>query len=144
MRVIDKNLTEALSKDLEDGPLIAAVYARIDTALGVARFFTPLGNYLVARPAARAKARGVTEKTDVPLDAGMVLGATKDALHIWSADIMLNQVRDHLGSVPRDRIADVEVGVGRGWQPLALVLSDGARIDVEARGGVHQFVTTFA
>ena len=56
---------------------------------------TPLGNYLIPRPAPRAKAHQVTEETDLPLDAAMVLGVTANKLHIWSADVMLDQVDEH-------------------------------------------------
>jgi hypothetical protein len=144
MHVRDEDLVETLSAQVDDGPLLGAVYARVDTAVGFTRMFTPLGNYLIARPAARAKAQQVTDETDVPLDAAMVLGMTAGAMHVWSADPMLGQVHDHLGSVPRDVLAGIDVGAGRSWQPLTLNLADGHRIEVEARGNVHQFVTAAA
>ena len=143
MHITDDDLVDTLSRDLPDGPLLAAVYARVDTAVGWTRMLTPLGNYLIARPAARAKAQQVTEETDVPLDAAMVFGVTATDLHIWSADIMLGQVHDHLGTVPRTAISDVSVGIAKSWQPLTLTLNDGHRIEVEARGGVHQFASCF-
>jgi hypothetical protein len=52
--------------------------------VGWTRMLTPLGNYLIARPAARAKAQQVTEDTDVPMDAAMVPGVTAANLHVWS------------------------------------------------------------
>lgn len=143
MHLSDDELVGALSEGLSGGPLLAAVYARVDTAVGWTRMLTPLGNYLVARPAARAKAQQITEETDVPLDAAMVLGLTANDLHIWSADIMLGQVHDHLGAVPRTVIRDVTVGTAKSWQPLSIALNDGHLIEVEARGGVHQFVSSF-
>ena len=73
MHVTDEDLIDTLSQGLPGGPLLAAVYARVDTAAGWTRMLTPLGNYLIARPAARAKAHQVTEETEVPLDAAMVL-----------------------------------------------------------------------
>jgi hypothetical protein len=144
MHVTDDDLVGTLSQGLSGGPLLAAVYARVDTAVGWTRMLTPLGNYLIARPAARAKAHQVTEETDVPLDAAMVLGVTATDLHIWSADIMLGQVDDHLGAVPRTAIADVKVGIAKSWQPLTITLNDGHTIEVEARGGVHHFASCFS
>ena len=143
MHLSDDELVEVLSQGLRGGPLLGAVFARVDTAVGWTRMLTPLGNYLIARPAARAKAQQVTEETDVPMDAAMVLGVTATDLHVWSADIMLGQVDDHLGAVPRSEIAAVEVGTSKSWQPLTLRLQDGHSIEVQARGGVHQFVSAF-
>ena len=143
MHVSDDELVSVLSDGLPGGPLLGAVFTRVDTAVGWTRMLTPLGNYLIARPAARAKAQQVTEETDVPLDAAMVFGVTATDLHVWSADIMLSQVDEHLGSVPRSQIAAVEVGTGKSWQPLTLRLQDGHAIEVQARGGVHQFVSAF-
>jgi hypothetical protein len=144
MHVADKDLTSALSEKIEDGPLLGAVYARIDTAVGFTRMFTPLGNYLIARPAARAKAHSITERTEVPLDGGMVLGCTAGNLHVWSADIMMSQVHDHLGSVSRELITGIEVGSDKSWQPLTITLKSGEKVEVQARGGVHQFATSFS
>ena len=138
MHIADTDLITEL--EVADGPLLAAVYARVDTAVGFTRMFTPLGNYLIARPAARAKAQDMTEQTNVPLDAAMVLGVTAASMHVWSADPMLSQVHDHLGAVPRDAIASVSAGSGKSWQPLTLSLSSGQEIQVEARGPVHQFL----
>lgn len=61
-------------------------------AAGFTRMLTPLGNYLIARPAARAAAGKITEETGVPLDAAVVLGLSPDALQVWRADPMLDQV----------------------------------------------------
>lgn len=144
MHVADKDLTSTLSEKIEDGPLLGAVYARIDTAVGFTRMLSPLGNYLIARPAARAKAHSITERTEIPLDAGMVLGCTAGNLHVWSADIMLGQVHDHLGSVPRELISGIEVGSDKSWQPLTITLTNGEKVEVQARGGVHQFATSFS
>lgn len=68
MHLKDNELVPALSGSLGED-LLAAAYARVSTALGLARVLTPLGNYLIARPAARPAARKVTEETAVPLDA---------------------------------------------------------------------------
>jgi hypothetical protein len=48
----DDDLVPALSAELGQD-LRAAVYARADTVLSPARMLSPLGNYLIARPAAR-------------------------------------------------------------------------------------------
>lgn len=140
---LSDELVEVLSQSLPGGPLLGAVFARVDTAMGWTRMLTPLANYLIARPAARAKAQQVTEETDVPMDAAMVLDVTATDLHVWSADIMLGQVDDHLGAVPRSEFAAVEVGTGKSWQPLTLRLQDSHTIEVQARGGVHQFLSAF-
>lgn len=124
-------------------PLIAAVYARMTTALSFTRMLTPLGNYFIARPAARAAARDITEQTEVPLDAAVVFGLSADALHTWSADPMLDQVRDHLGHFPLQRIAKMAATPGRTWQPFVITLDDGHEIAVEARGAVHHLVAEF-
>ena len=104
---------------------------------------TPLGNYFIARPAARAAARDITEQTEVPLDAAVVLGLSADALHTWSADPTLNQVRDHLGHFPLQRITKMVATPGRAWHPLVITLDGGHEIAVEARGAVHQLVAEF-
>lgn len=80
--------------------MLAATYARVPTSVGFTRILTPLGNYFIARPAARSAAHKITEATEVPLDAAVVLGLSADALHVWSADPMLDQVHDYLGHVP--------------------------------------------
>jgi hypothetical protein len=143
MHVRDEELVAVLSDQLEGPPLQAAVYARFDTPLSFTRMLTPLGNYLVARPAARAAAKAASEETTVPLDAAVVLGVTADALHVWSADPMLSQVHDHLGAVPRSQVVSVAAGVGRTWQPLTVTTTGGHRFEVEARGGVHALVDAF-
>jgi hypothetical protein len=61
--------------------------------------FTPLGNHLVARPAARSAARKITDATEIPLDAAMVLGITANALHVWKADPMLEITLQARGAV---------------------------------------------
>jgi hypothetical protein len=125
-------------------PLLAATYARVPTSAGVSRLLGPLGNYLIARPAARSAARDITEHTDVPLDAAVVLGLATDALHVWSADPMLDQVHDHLGHVPLDRITAMNATPGRSWQALTITLDDGQEVTLEARGAVHHLVAEFA
>lgn len=136
MHIKDSELTTVLSEQLGE-ELAAAAYARVVTGLGAARMLTPLGNYLVARPAARAAARKITAATDMPLDAAMVLGITGDALHVWKADPMLNQVRDHLGSVPLSRVTAIRVQAGRTWHDMRITLDDSNEIAVEARGAAH-------
>lgn len=73
----DDELVSALSAEVGQ-ELRAAVYARLDTVFSPARMLTALGNYLIARPAARAAAHRITERTDVPLDSAMILGITAD------------------------------------------------------------------
>ena len=142
MHLKDDELTTGLAgPDVPE--LLAAAYARVSTAAGFTRMLGPLGNYLIARPAARAAAHGITEQTDVPLDAAMVLGLSRDALHIWSADPMLNQVGDHLGHVPLDRISAMAVVPGRSWQDLTISLADGQEIQLQARGAAHQLAAEF-
>lgn len=124
-------------------PLLAATYARVTTSLSFTRMLTPLGNYFIARPAARAAARGITEQTDVPLDAAVVLGLSASELHVWSADPMLDTVGEHLGHVPLQRITAMTATPGRTWQLLTLTLDGGHEITLEARGAVHQLVAEF-
>ncbi|SEG94173.1 hypothetical protein SAMN05216223_12964 [Actinacidiphila yanglinensis] len=142
MHIKDSELTTALSAQLQED-LAAAAYARLNTSLSAARMLTPLGNYLVARPAARSAARKITDATDVPLDAAMVLGITADALHVWKADPMLNQVHDHIGSVPLSRITAIRVDDGRTWQDVTITLDDGNEITLQARGAVHAIVSAY-
>ena len=143
MHVEDKDLVSTLSTQVEGSPLRSAVYARVDTPLGFARWFTPIGNYLVARPAARAAAAHITEDTDIPLDAAVILGLTADALHVWAADPMLSQVSDHLGAVPLKHIASISAEIDKSWQPLTITVEDGHAFTLEARGDVHGFVAAF-
>lgn len=138
----DDELVPALSTELGE-ELQAAVYARVDTVLSAARMLSPLGNYLIARPAARAAAHRITERTDVPLDAAMILGITTDALHIWRADPMLNRVGEHVGQVSLDRITDIAVAPGRSWQQVTIVLAEGAKIEVEGRGAAHALAAAY-
>jgi hypothetical protein len=138
----DDELVSALSAELGQD-LRAAVYARVDTVLGPARMLSPLGNYLIARPAARAAAHRITERTDVPLDAAMILGITADALHVWRADPMLNRVGDHVGEVSLDRITDITVTPGSSWQQVVIVLADGEKIEVEGRGAAHALAAAY-
>lgn len=143
MHLKDDELVTGLADQVEGGALKAAVYARVPTALGFTRILTPLGNYFIARPAARAAAGKATEETGVPLDAAVVLGLSRDALHIWSADPMMNQVHDHLGHVPLERIAAMEATPGRSWQKVTLTLDDDQKVDLEARGAIHALVAAF-
>ena len=86
MHLKDDELVAALGEHADVPVLLAAVYARVTTAVSFTRMLTPLGNYFIARPVARAAAHHITEETDMPLDAAVVLGLSSDALHIWSAD----------------------------------------------------------
>jgi hypothetical protein len=142
MHIKDDDLVPALSGSLGE-ELLAAAYARVSRALGLARMLTPLGNYLIARPAARSAARKVAEETDVPLDAAVVIGITATALHLWRADPMLNRVGDHLGEVPLTRIKAIEVVPGRSWQPMTITLEGGERIELEGRGAAHVVAGVF-
>lgn len=143
MHVTDDQLASRLSEQLDGERLTQAVYARVDTAVGFTRMLTPLGNYFIARPAARSAAEKVTAETDVPLDAAVVLGLSDTALHVWSADPMLNQVHDHLGHVPLERITAMQVTPGRKWQNLTMTLDGGQTIDLEARGASHALADEF-
>lgn len=143
MHVKDEELVEKLSAQLNGDQLIAAAFARLNTSLSAARMLSPLGNYFVARPAARAKAHKITAATDVPLDAAMVLGITATDLHVWAADPMLNQVHDHLGAIPLPRIAHIAVEPGRTWQKLTLTLDDAAVIEMEARAAAFAIAEAF-
>jgi hypothetical protein len=142
MHLKDEELASVLSDSLGEH-LLAAAYARIGTALSLARVLTPIGNYLIARPAARAAARKITQETDVPLDAAVVIGITAAALHLWRADPMLNQVGDHIGEVPLTRIAGIAVSAGRSWQPVTITLDGGERIELEGRGSVYSVANAF-
>ncbi|MGI8751002.1 MAG: hypothetical protein ACR2MN_01550 [Acidimicrobiales bacterium] len=104
---------------------------------------TPLGNYFIARPAARAAAGKVTEETGVPLDAAVVLGLSTAALHVWSADPMIDQVHDHLGIVPLERITAMDATPGRTWQELSITLEGDHVVKLEARGAIHELVAAF-
>lgn len=139
----DDELVTGLAETQGGLDLLAAVYARVTTALSFTRMLTPLGNYLIARPAARAAAKNITEEAGVPLDAAVVLGLTSDALHVWSADPMLDQVHDYLGQVPLDRITAMTVTPGRSWQLLAITLDGGHQIEIEARGASHHMASVF-
>ena len=143
MHLSDDELVSGLSDQIDDGPLLAAAFARVDTAVGFTRMLSPLGNYFVARPAARAAAGRMTEDTGVPLDAAVVLGLSEGALHVWSADPMLNRVTEYLGHVPLDRISAMEATPGRKWQPLRITLDDGQSIELEARGPIHAVVAAY-
>jgi hypothetical protein len=140
MHLSDDELVNGLSGHEEGAELQAAVYARVTTAVSFTR---TLGNYLIARPAARAAAHEMTEQTGVPLDAAVVLGLSSHALHVWAADPMLNQVGDYLGKVPLGRINAMSATPGRSWQKLAIMLDGGQRIDLEARGASHALVAAF-
>jgi hypothetical protein len=124
--------------------LLAASYARVTTAVSFTRLLTPLGNYFIARPAARAAANKITEETEVPLDAAVVLGLSADALHVWSADPMLDQVHDYLGHMPLERIAAIDTTAGRSWQKLSITMQGGHQIELEGRGASHQLAAEFS
>lgn len=144
MHLRDDELVTGLSGQ-EGGPdLVAATFARVPTAVSFTRLLTPLGNYFIARPAARAAAGRITEETDVPLDAAVVLGLSADALHVWSADPALNQVHDHLGHVPLERITAIAATPGRSWQKLTITLRDGHTVELEGRGASHQLAAEFS
>ncbi len=143
MHVDDKDLTAVLSGQLQPGSLAAAVYARIETAASPARLLGVLGNYLVVRPAARAAAAHATERTDLPLDAAVVLGLGGGELHVWSADPMRSQVDDHLGSIALERIAEIAAETGKSWWPLTIDFADGESLRLSARGDVPGLVAAF-
>jgi hypothetical protein len=142
MHLKDDELVTSLSSSLGE-ELLASTYARVSTALSVARLMTPIGNYLIARPAARAAAHKITAETSVPMDAAVVIGITATALHLWRADPMLNQVGDHLGEVPLSRVKDITVTPGRSWQPIVITLDGGERIELEGRGAAHVVENVF-
>lgn len=144
MHAKDAELVDALTGQLGDEKIVAAAYARVDTALGPARMLSPLGNYLIARPAARAAARKMTQETDIPLDAAVVFGVSDDALHVWAADPMLNRVGDHLGRIPLERIASITVESGKAWQPVTIAMADGKSVELEGRGAIHTVAAEFA
>ncbi|MGH3248999.1 MAG: hypothetical protein ACRDOI_22730 [Trebonia sp.] len=143
MHLKDDELVTGLAGQEGGLDLLAAVYARVPTAVGFTRMLSPLGNYFIARPAARAAAKTITAETDVPLDAAVVLGLTRDALHVWSADPMLDQVHEYLGQVSVDRIAALTATPGRSWQKLAITLDGGHEIDIEARAASHIMASAF-
>jgi hypothetical protein len=143
MHLNDEELITGLSGQDGAPDLLAATYARVTTAVSFTRMLTPLGNYFIARPAARAAASKITEETDVPLDAAVVLGLSADALHVWRADPMLDQVSDYLGHVPLARITGIGVTPGRSWQQLTINLEGGHQIGLEARGASHQLAAEF-
>jgi hypothetical protein len=143
MHAPDKDLVTLLSQPADAPPLVAAVYARVTSPAGFARALGPLGNYLVARPAARAAAHRATERTHVPLDAAVVLGLAPGALHVWSADPMTSHVHDHLGSVETARIAGISAETGKSWWPLTISFADGEPLQLQARGDVSGFVAAF-
>src|SRR3984893_16949658 len=138
MHLKNSELTDKLAGQVEGGQLNSAVFARVPTSLSFTRMLTPLGNYFIARPAARAAAHTITDDTDVPLDAAVVLGLSADALHVWSADPMLNQVHDYLGYVPLERITAIDAIPGRSWQKLSITMQGGHQIELEGRGASHQ------
>ncbi|MEV0408974.1 hypothetical protein [Actinoallomurus sp. NPDC050550] len=143
MHAKDAELAGALTEQLGDEKIVAAAYARVDTALSPARMLSPLGNYLIARPAARAAAKKMTEETDIPLDAAVVFGVSDGALHVWAADPMLNRVGEHLGQIPLDRIASIKVEGGKSWQPVTISMADGKSVQLEGRGSIHAVAAEF-
>lgn len=143
MHLKDEELVTGLAAQEGGLDLLAATFARLGTAVSFTRMLTPLGNYFIARPAARAAAGKITEETDVPLDAAVVLGLSADALHVWSADPMLNQVNEYLGHVPLERITAIVATPGRSWQKLTIVMQGGHQIELEGRGASHQLAAAF-
>lgn len=143
MHIEDKDLVATLSQQPGGPQLIAAVYARINTPLGFTRWLGPPGNYLLARPAARAAAHRDSARTDIPLDAAVVLGFGDDALHVWAADPMLSQVNDHLGSMELARITAIQTETGKTWWPLTITLENDESVELQARGDVRSFVSAF-
>jgi hypothetical protein len=143
MHAKDAELADALTGQLGDERIVAAAYARVDTALSPARMLSPLGNYLIARPAARAAAKKMTEETDIPLDAAVVFGVSDSALHVWAADPMLNRVGEHLGQIPLERIASIKVESGKSWQPVTISMADGKSVELEGRGSIHAVAAEF-
>jgi hypothetical protein len=143
MHLKDEELVTGLTGPEGSLDLLAATFARVPTAVGFTRMLTPLGNYFIARPAARAEGRKITEETDVPLDAAVALGLSATALHVWSADPMLNQVGEYLGHVPLDRITAIEATPGRTWQKLTITVQGGHQVELEGRGASHQLAAAF-
>ena len=143
MHLKDDELVTGLAGQEGGLDLLAAAYARVPTAVSFTRMLGPLGNYLIVRPAARAAAHSITAETDVPLDAAVVLGLTKDALHVWKADPMMDQVDEYLGRVPVDRITAMTVTPGRSWQQLAITLDGGHDINIEARATSYLLADAF-
>jgi hypothetical protein len=143
MHVPDKDLVSVLSQQDGAPELVAAVYARVTSPAGFAHWLGPLGNYLIARPAARAEAHRASERTGLPLDAAVVLGLAPDALHVWSADPMTSHVHDHLGSVQTARIAAISAETGKSWWPLTMTFAGGEPFELQARGDVSGFVAAF-
>jgi hypothetical protein len=143
MHVPDKDLVSVLSQQAGAPPLAAAVYARVTSPASFTRRLGPLGNYLVARPAARAAAHRMSERTDIPLDAAVVLGLAPGALHVWSADPMVSHVHDHLGSVETTRIAGIRAEIGKSWWPLTITFVGDEPLELEARGDVPGFLAAF-
>lgn len=143
MHIADKDLVSVLSQQPDIPPLVAAVYARVSTPAKYSRMLGPLGNYLVARPVARAVAHHETERTDLPLDAAVVLGLAPGALHVWSADPLLNQVHDHLGSVDSQRVTAISAEIGKSWWPLTITFSGDESLELQARGDVSGFAAAF-
>lgn len=142
MHLKDDELVSGLAEQA-GSPLRAATYARVTTAASFAHWLTPLGNYLIARPAARSAAGKLTDQTGVPLDAAMVLALSDSALHIWSGDPMLNQVHDYLGHVPLERITAISAEPGRSWQKVTITLDGDEKLELEARGAVHALVAAY-
>jgi hypothetical protein len=98
---------------------------------------------LIARPVARAAAHRDGARTGMPLDAAVVLGIGPRALHAWSADPMLSQVHDHLGSVELPRITGIHAEAAKGWWPLTIDFAGDESVQLEARGDVSGFVSAF-
>ncbi|MEV5749107.1 hypothetical protein AB0L00_14925 [Actinoallomurus sp. NPDC052308] len=85
----------------------------------------------------------MTEETDIPLDAAVVFGVSDSALHVWTADPMLNRVGEHLGQIPLERIASIKVEGGRSWQRVTISMADGKSVELEGRGSIHAVAAEF-
>ncbi|MFH8679550.1 hypothetical protein [Streptomyces lydicus] len=66
-----------------------------------------------------------------------------DALHVWTADPMLNRVGKHLGQVPYEKIASIQVEGGKSWQPVTITMADGTSVTLEGRGAIHAVAAEF-
>ena len=73
----------------------------------------------------------------------LVVGLSADALHVWSADPMVNQFNQYLGHVTLEPITEIEDTPGRSWQKLTIIVQGGHRIELEGRGASHQLAAAF-
>jgi hypothetical protein len=73
----------------------------------------------------------------------MVLALTDRRLLIWAGNIRFGRVEDFLGSVPRERIRDLEaVTVGRSQQ-LRVVLTDSDAVTLETPSDAEDMTLEF-